>query len=236
MSCDRCGRDSHYQNDCYASKHVNGSPLLTVYVLELQGGKYYVGQTENLDKRLDQHAEACGSVWTKKYPPINAFDRPHISYQECFWELSETLEAMEEFGIDNVRGSMFTQCRALTEDEKIHAAQLYCEMHEYCRKCGGEGHTVGRCRSKKMDPWVYKFGGKLQKEPVKKSGYSKPKEQKEPVKKSGFSKPKAKPKARPSAKPKQSYIPKRQCMLCANSLESMPASFTMCRSCYRLNC
>ena len=215
MSCDRCGRDSHYQDDCYASKHADGSALLTVYVLELQGGKYYVGQTENLEKRLDQHAEACGSVWTKKYPPIEVY-APHVSYQECFWELSETLEAMEEFGIDNVRGSMFTQCRALTEDEKIHAAQLYCEMHEYCRKCGGEGHTVGRCRSKKMDPWVYKFGGKLQREPDKKSGYSK-----------------AKPKAKP--KPKQSYRPKRQCMLCANSLVGMPGNHTMCRSCYRLN-
>jgi hypothetical protein len=54
MPCDRCGRDGHYQDDCYASKHVDGSHLLTVYVLELQGGKYYVGQTENLDKRMDQ--------------------------------------------------------------------------------------------------------------------------------------------------------------------------------------
>ena len=215
MSCDRCGRDSHYQDDCYASKHADGSALLTVYVLELQGGKYYVGQTENLEKRLDQHAEACGSVWTKKYPPIEVY-APHVSYQERFWELSETLEAMEEFGIDNVRGSMFTQCRALTEDEKIHAAQLYCEMHEYCRKCGGEGHTVGRCRSKKMDPWVYKFGGKLQKD------------QKEPVKKPAYSKPKAKPKP----KPKQYYKSKRQCIHCNKSLAGMPASHKMCDFCY----
>lgn len=34
---------------------------MTVYVLELQNGKYYVGYTKNIQRRIQSHAH--GSIW-----------------------------------------------------------------------------------------------------------------------------------------------------------------------------
>ena len=42
----------------------------TVYVLECEDGKYYVGSTTNRKRRYDQHARRRGSKWTKTYAPL----------------------------------------------------------------------------------------------------------------------------------------------------------------------
>ena len=42
------------------------------------------------------------------------------------------------------------------------AAQLYCELKGYCRKCGYSGHYISSCNSKTKSPWVSNFGGNLE--------------------------------------------------------------------------
>ena len=42
------------------------------------------------------------------------------------------------------------------------AAQLYCELHGYCRKCGSNDHFIGNCKEDKVVDWVHKFGGQLE--------------------------------------------------------------------------
>lgn len=44
--------------------------MVTIYILELENQKYYVGKTENPEVRIDSHFQGEGSVWTKKYKPI----------------------------------------------------------------------------------------------------------------------------------------------------------------------
>ena len=41
-----------------------------IYVLQCKDGKYYVGKTGDLDRRLQSHISGCGSFWTKKYPYV----------------------------------------------------------------------------------------------------------------------------------------------------------------------
>ena len=36
-----------------------------IYVLKLRKGHYYIGQTNNLEKRLQKHFLGMGSEWTK---------------------------------------------------------------------------------------------------------------------------------------------------------------------------
>jgi len=78
-----------------------------------------------------------------------------------FHELIQTLETIKKHGIENVRGSLFTSPFPLTQYEKVMAAQLYCELHGLCRKCGGKGHFITQCKDKEVEEWVQQFGGVL---------------------------------------------------------------------------
>tara|TARA_B100000035_G_C20997918_1_gene553398 strand:+ start:334 stop:846 length:513 start_codon:yes stop_codon:yes gene_type:complete len=131
-----------------------------VYILKLNNNKYYIGKTNNLNKRIQQHQNNTGASWTKnnKIKDILKFKNKYK-----FLELEKTLEYMHKYGIDNVRGSMFTKYN-LSIDDKITAAKLYCELNDLCRKCGSKNHFVKQCLNEKVEPWVHRFGGKLEDE------------------------------------------------------------------------
>jgi predicted GIY-YIG superfamily endonuclease len=84
-----------------------------LYVLLLEDDHYYIGQTNDLTRRFRQHCEQKGegSVWTFYYKPIRIVE---------YWDLGEytqegamqfetqlTIEYMNKFGIDNVRGGEY---------------------------------------------------------------------------------------------------------------------------------
>ena len=139
---------------CGNRKKVKG-----IYTLKLQDNKYYVGKSDDIDRRVWIHTHECGSVWTKKHNVIEKV--PNITDDKGnFAELIETLECMKLYGINNVRGSMFTRVY-LSESDKIKAAELYCEMYDLCRKCGSGNHFITYCKNDKMESWVQKFGGNL---------------------------------------------------------------------------
>ena len=132
-----------------------------VYVLQLVNNKFYVGESMDKKRRIWIHENSTGSSWTKKYGVIQEL-KPLTKKQDVFWELNETLEMMNVHGIDNVRGSMFSNPNELSIEEKILAAQLYCEKHNLCRRCGSGSHFIGQCNTLGKESWVYNFGGLLQ--------------------------------------------------------------------------
>ena len=132
-----------------------------VYVLELINYKFYVGESYNKKRRIWVHENGNGSSWTKKHGVIQEL-KPITKKQDVFWELNETLEMMNLLGIDNVRGSMFSNPNELSIEEKILAAQLYCEKYNLCRRCGSGSHFIGQCNTLGIEAWVYNFGGILQ--------------------------------------------------------------------------
>ena len=131
------------------------------YILKLENDKYYVGESSDVKKRIWIHKNKSGSAWTKKYDYVETIDTPKIN-NVSFTELIHTLHLMKEYGIENVRGSMFTSPFPLSTNEKIIAAQLYADLHNLCRKCGGENHFITQCKNDKVEGWVQQFGGKLQ--------------------------------------------------------------------------
>ena len=131
------------------------------YSLRLGDNKYYVGESNDVKRRIWMHQNENGSAWTKQYGVEGEIEK--IEINDNFDELSQTLELMKEYGIDNVRGSMFTKPFPLDTSEKVMAAQLYCELHNLCRRCGGSDHFIGSCCSQGiMNDWVDNFGGKLE--------------------------------------------------------------------------
>jgi predicted GIY-YIG superfamily endonuclease len=87
----------------------------TVYVLECENGKYYVGSTSHKRQRFKQHmaSERGGSKWTRIHKPIRVarqYKRIPAAYYLGL-EAQVTAECMYEYGVNNVRGAMFAQVR-----------------------------------------------------------------------------------------------------------------------------
>ena len=46
------------------------SPCSYTYILECANGKYYVGSTTDLERRLQEHQAGVGANYTKKHLPV----------------------------------------------------------------------------------------------------------------------------------------------------------------------
>jgi predicted GIY-YIG superfamily endonuclease len=92
----------------------------TVYILECQNNKYYVGSTTVTKRRWTQHqSERGGSKWTRLHKPIRimkAYNRIPEAYV-LGMEAKVTAETMLKFGINNVRGAMFAEPRDYTHTD-----------------------------------------------------------------------------------------------------------------------
>ena len=95
-----------------ASQEKNDSPRATfwVYLLELTGQNYYVGITRNVDVRFAEH-RAGAAGWTSRYPPIKVVRRVDtgVLFERDAQVIEDevTLQTMELFGRDRVRGGKF---------------------------------------------------------------------------------------------------------------------------------
>lgn len=73
-----------------------------IYILKLKNNKYYIGKTNNVNNRYEQHLNGYGSSWTKKYKPLSILKK--ILSTSPFDEDKYVKEYMSKYGIDNVRG------------------------------------------------------------------------------------------------------------------------------------
>ena len=74
-----------------------------IYVLMLVENKYYVGRTGNILQRITEHFTCCGSLYTMTYKPIKVIEVIEELTRED--ERNKTLETMEKYGWENVRGA-----------------------------------------------------------------------------------------------------------------------------------
>lgn len=115
---------------------------MNIYILKLKHGKYYVGKTENPEKRIDDHFQGNGSTWTRKYKPLKI----HKIIEKCdsFDEDKYTLIMMEKYGIENVRGGSF--CSVKLPNEQINViVSMIDNATDRCFNCGEKGHTINEC-------------------------------------------------------------------------------------------
>tara|TARA_B100000424_G_C22838786_1_gene447735 strand:- start:305 stop:949 length:645 start_codon:yes stop_codon:yes gene_type:complete len=115
---------------------------VNIYTLQLEGGKYYVGRSYNVPKRLNQHYNGEGSVWTKKYKPIRLYEV--FLNKTKFDEDKYTLMYMSIFGIENVRGGSFCSVELGGADKYI-IKRMICTATDKCVKCEQHGHFFTDC-------------------------------------------------------------------------------------------
>ena len=120
---------------------------MLIYLIVCKYSKYYIGRTNNLARRLQQHVDGIGSEWTSMYAP----DKAYILVNNCdeFEEDKQVKIAMKKYGIENVRGGSYSK-PIITS---IQLMMLYNEIKnatDRCFNCGQEGHYSGECTADKV--------------------------------------------------------------------------------------
>jgi cellular nucleic acid-binding protein len=116
-----------------------------IYVLRLEGGKYYVGKTNDVMKRYQEHLNGKGSAWTKKYKPVSVVKT--IKNVSPFEEDKITKEYMGKYGIENVRGGSYVSVN-LDEIQEYTVKREIWAATDACTNCGRKGHFEKTCYAK----------------------------------------------------------------------------------------
>jgi len=113
-----------------------------IYILKLQNDKWYIGKSDNPEKRFLQHKNGSGSAWTNKYRAEEL--TKVIENVSPFDEDKFTKEYMSIYGIDNVRGGSYTQIILPDEQKKLIQREIW-SMKNLCNNCGSSEHWVRSC-------------------------------------------------------------------------------------------
>jgi predicted GIY-YIG superfamily endonuclease len=127
---------------------LKSRPEDQIYILELSGGRVYVGRTSDMSRRVSQHLSGRGSAFTQAFPPTGALlpRLGRVSGSAEAAERDETLRYMFLHGIDLVRGWKYTRV-VLPENERVDAEENIRELFDLCRRCGRPGHFITQCRA-----------------------------------------------------------------------------------------
>lgn len=91
--------------------------MTTVYVLELENNKYYIGETK---KNIDLKRMKNTSEWTKIYKPISIIEKFENGEID---KTNLTRIYMKNFGIDNVRGGAY--CSVILDESRKELLSEY---------------------------------------------------------------------------------------------------------------
>ncbi len=126
--------------------------MVYIYILQLENDKYYIGKTTNPEFRIIDHFNSNGSTWTQKYKPIKLIEIiPNCSN---FDEDKFTLEYMNKYGIDNVRGGSFCEI-ILNNNNKETINRMIMGATDTCYKCGELGHFIKECVNDNQEKTIY---------------------------------------------------------------------------------
>lgn len=124
--------------------------MVNIYVLELTGGKYYVGKTNHTLQRFNQHNSGSGAKWTQKYKVIDLH-----AYHKDMKDSDEnriTIQMMKQYGVRNVRGGSWTKVNMsdkeisnLESKIKGRRRKVKRRPRRACSRCGRTSHSVNAC-------------------------------------------------------------------------------------------
>jgi len=137
-------------------KSVQRLRMVNIYVLELQGNKYYVGKTNHTFQRFNQHKSGSGAKWTQKHKVKDLF-----AFHKDMKDADEnkiTIQMMKKYGVRNVRGGSWTKVN-MTEAEikrlekrisargkrRSKSPSTKSKKKISCTRCGRTSHTVEKC-------------------------------------------------------------------------------------------
>ncbi len=126
-----------------------------VYVLRTTAGMYYVGKSNDIDARIQEHRSGSGAscIGGSSFQEVTRLLTSGSSSDLESWEGNETLQRMRTHGIENVRGWMFTDTR-LSVESCHEAFRQICEKFDLCRRCGRSSHFADKRFARSVDSWA----------------------------------------------------------------------------------
>jgi predicted GIY-YIG superfamily endonuclease len=106
-----------------------------IYVLKLIDDRYYIGRSQNIVQRIEDHFSGNGSIYTKKYKPLSVIEI--VEEKTIDDEKNKTIEYIEKYTWEKVRG--YTWCRVEYKtpfkiiDTTKKEASVYDEIDENIR-------------------------------------------------------------------------------------------------------
>ena len=121
-----------------------------IYVLRLQNSKYYVGSSNDVDRRFQEHQNGRGSAWTRLYPPIEIQNQYRVEpgRHTALEEDVQVKHMMLRHGIENVRGGSYCNVQLF----KIQSEELqdtFRHAKSECFRCGQHNHFASQCNAKR---------------------------------------------------------------------------------------
>ncbi len=124
-----------------------------LYVLPLENNCWYVGTTEDLQKRYDTHAKGRGAAWTKLHKPLpmdtmNFWEIPHFSLFQVEQMEDVLCKALQkEFGLNRVRGGYTCQLFPMKVRPPRHKLRESYNKHKFGRPSKAKRKTKKEIQS-----------------------------------------------------------------------------------------
>lgn len=102
--------------------------MSAIYVLKGHD-KYYIGRTQDIVRRFNEHKSGRGAKWCKVWPMTGMIELVPETFE--FQELVMTLRYMKTYGIDNVRGGPW--CKVVLNQDDIVTIQDILDSESFAR-------------------------------------------------------------------------------------------------------
>lgn len=113
--------------ELYAKENINQPK--SIYKIECEKGKIYIGQTKDIDKRMEQHFSGNGSKVTNKFKPIEGKEIAVVpGYLAEKIEQKYTEKYIKNYGYDNVRGGIYVNSKTLTYNS--YDSDIYSDSYD----------------------------------------------------------------------------------------------------------